>query len=126
MRIFLLPLLGLLATSAFAAPDATEQPLGAKYLKEYAVSLAAGYCDASTLPPALSAADSPQVEDFGASNEDLHRCQYVHELSATGCMQTGNCSDYESWTQANPAIAPTLPREVFISALKARKTKIGL
>lgn len=123
MKAICLVVLGLLAGTASAAPDAPEQPLTVKYLKEYAVAVATGYCNVITQPHAPSVVDTPQVDSFDASNADLHRCQYVHEMSATDCMQTSSCPDYESWTQANPTIAPTQPREVFLSALKTRKTR---
>ncbi|KQW19780.1 MULTISPECIES: hypothetical protein [Pseudomonas] len=123
MKIICFAILGLLTGTAYAAPDAPEQPLPAKYLKEYAVSVAAGYCDVITRTHATTLADTAQMERPDASNEVLHQCQYAHEMNATGCLQVGSCADYESWTQANPAIAPSLPREIFLSALKTRNTK---
>lgn len=115
--IFAALLLGLIATNALAGDDTKTVASS----KELGAAMIAAACDAKAQPTSTVGADGSVSRVYDASTEDLHQCQYISEMSASGCVQTGNCQGYEDWTRANPAISPSLPRAAFLSALEARK-----
>lgn len=117
MKLICAALLGLIATNALAVGDTQTMA----YSKELGAAMIAAACDAKAQPTSTVGADGSVSHRYVASTEDLHHCQYISEMSAAGCVQTGNCQGYEGWTRANPAISPALPREAFLSALEARK-----
>lgn len=117
MKLICAVLLGLMATTALAADDTKAMT----YSKQLGAAMAAASCDAKTKPTSTVGVDGSVSNAYDASTEDLHHCQYINEISDSGCAGTGNCKGYEDWTQANPAISPALSREAFLSALEARK-----
>lgn len=117
MKLICAALLGLIATNVMAGGDTKAMA----YSKELGAAMIAAACDAKTQPTSTVDADGTVSYFHDASTEDLHRCQFINEVSLSGCVQAGNCQDYEDWTRANPAISPALPREAFLSALEARK-----
>lgn len=117
MKFICAALLSLIATGALAADDTTmtdRKGLGA--------AMMSALCEAKTQPTLETGSDGAVRQIYEVSTEDLHRCQYIREMSDSGCAQAGSCQNYEDWTRANPAISPTLPREAFLGALLARKT----
>ncbi len=117
MKLICAALLGLIASNALAGGDTKI----ATYSKELGAAMASAACDAKTQPTSKVEADGSVSHIYDASTEDLHHCQYIREMSASGCVQTGDCLGYEDWARANPAISPALLREAFLSALEARK-----
>lgn len=117
MKLICAAVLGLIASNALAGDDAKT----VTYSKELGAAMIAAACDAKAQPTSTVGADGSVSHVYDASTEDLHHCQYISEMSASGCVQTGNCQGYEDWTRANPAISPAPPREAFLSALEARK-----
>lgn len=117
MRRMFATLFALVATSALAGDDS----LAVVYSKELVASLAVSVCEAKTQPASIVGAYGVVTHSYGASVEDLHRCQYVSEMHASGCIQGGSCQDYERWKLTNPEISPDLPRAAFLSALEERK-----
>ena len=117
MKLICAALLGLIATNALAGGDTKT----VAYSKELGAAMIAAACDAKAQQTSAAGADGSASYVYDASTEDLHHCQYIGEMIASGCVQTGNCQDYEDWTRANPAISAALPREAFLSALEARK-----
>lgn len=110
-------LLVLMATNALAGDDTKTMT----YSKELGTVMIAASCDAMVEPTSTIDADGSISTVYDASTEVLHRCQFINEVSASGCVKTGNCPGYEDWTRANPDISPAIPREAFLSALEARK-----
>ncbi len=117
MKLICAALLGLTATNALAGSDTKTLV----YIKELGAAMAATVCYAKTQPTSAVGGDGSVSYVYDASIEDLHRCQYIIEMSASGCFQSGNCQGYEDWTLANPAISTALPRAAFLSAIEARK-----
>lgn len=117
MKLICAAVLGLIASNALAGDDAKT----VAYSKELGAAMIAASCAAKAQPSSTVGADGSISHAYDASTEDLHHCQYISEMSTSGCVQTGDCQGYEDWTQANPAISPVLPREAFLSALEARK-----
>jgi hypothetical protein len=120
MKLICAALLGLIATAALAADDTKAM----MYSKELGTSMLSALCEAKTQPTSKVGADGAVSHANDASTEDLHHCQYIAEMSASGCAQAGSCQSYEDWTRANPAISPALPREAFLSSLSARKAAV--
>lgn len=116
MKLICAALLGLIATHALAGGDTKT----VAYSKELGAAMIAAACDAKTQPSSTGGADGSVSHVYDASIEDIHHCQYISEMSASGCVQAGDCQDYEDWTRANPVISPALPRAAFLSALEAR------
>lgn len=117
MKLICAALLGLIANYALAGDDAKT----VAYNKELGAAMTAAACAAKAQPSSTVGADGSITQAYDASSEDLHHCQYVSEMSASGCVQTADCQGYEDWTRVNPAISPDLTREAFLSALEARK-----
>ncbi|MCE7521288.1 hypothetical protein [Vreelandella titanicae] len=117
MKIICAALLGLIATNALAGDDTKA----VTYSEELGVAMIATACNAKVQPASMVGVDGSVSHVYDASTEELHHCQYISEMSASGCVQTGDCQGYEDWTRANQAISPALPREAFLSALEARK-----
>ncbi|WP_213664152.1 hypothetical protein [Stutzerimonas stutzeri] len=105
MKLICAALLGLIVTNALAGSDTKTLA----YSKELGAAMVAAACDAKAQPTTAVGADGSVSLVYDASTEDLHRCQYITETSASGCVQSGNCQGYEDWTRANPAISPALP-----------------
>lgn len=111
-------LLGLMATNALAGDDTKMMT----YSEELGTAMIAASCDAMVQPTSAIDADGSVIHVYDASTEVLHLCQFINEVSASGCVKAGNCQGYEDWTRANPDISPALPREAFLSAVEARIT----
>lgn len=105
------------ATSAQAADDTMTMT----YSKQFGAMLASAACDIKTYPTSIFGADGTVSRFYDASTDDLHRCQYISEISDSSCIQSVSCQSYEEWTLANPAISPALPREAFLGAIAARQ-----
>lgn len=118
MKSIYAALLSLFATAALAADDTKAMT----YSKELGAAMASAVCDAKTRPTSKVGADGSVSHTYDASTEDLHRCQYISEMSASGCVRAGNCQSYEVWTRANPAISPAMHRDAFLGAISVRKT----
>ncbi|RRV08757.1 hypothetical protein EGJ28_15910 [Stutzerimonas xanthomarina] len=117
MKLICSALLALIATDALAGGETKTLA----YSKETAAAMIAAACEGKAEPTSTAGADGSVNHAYDASTEDLHRCQFIVEVSASGCVQAGSCKGYEDWARANPAISPSLPRQAFLSALEARK-----
>ncbi|MFV1943386.1 hypothetical protein VPH49_21480 [Pseudomonas luteola] len=117
MKLICAAMLSLTASAALAADDTKAMT----YHKMLGAAMVTAVCNAKTQPTLQIGADGSINEINNASIEDLHRCQYINEMIASGCVLAEKCQGYEDWTRANPAIWPALPREAFLSALEARK-----
>lgn len=113
MKLIHTALLCLLATAAQAA----------EHESELMYAIATGFCTTLTQPTQRIQPNGATTNVYDANNEDLHRCQYISEMSSSGCTQSGSCPSYRDWTNSNPSISPALPREVFLSRLQARQAK---
>lgn len=117
MKLIFAALLSLVTTATLG----DENPKLTNYSRELAYSLLRGFCGATTQPTSQIVQDGVDSQTYDASNDELHVCQYITEISESGCAQAGDCQSYEAWNKANPSISPTQPRELFLLALSARK-----
>ncbi|MFK4131958.1 hypothetical protein ACI2KR_06640 [Pseudomonas luteola] len=117
MKFICAAMLSLITSAALAADDTNLMA----YNKVLWAAMVSAVCNAKTQPSFQVGADGSINQIYDASTKDLHRCQYMTEIIASGCVQTENCQSYDDWTRANTAISPTLPHDVFLSAILARK-----
>ncbi len=116
MKLICAALLSVIATTSLAAEDTMI------YSKAFAAAMVSAVCVGKTQPTSKIGSVGTVRQVYTASTDDLHRCLYFSEVANSDCVKAGNCKSYESWTQANPAISPALPRETFLDAIAERMT----
>ncbi len=88
--------------------------------------VADGYCSAS-----IEASAAVHYDQFGmshksysASNKDIHSCQYIREMTASGCIEAKSCMSYKQWSRRNPGFSQDLPRAEFLARWKVREAEL--
>lgn len=121
LKLICAAMLSLTASAALAADNTNTNIM--TYHKMLGTAMVTAVCNAKTQPTLEVGADGSINEIYNASTEDLHRCQYINEMIASGCVLAENCQGYEDWTRANTAIWPALPREAFLGSPQKTENK---
>lgn len=103
---------------AIAAPPAT--PIDDKSRK-FMITMLETQCDQILIKREAVDNLGRTSEVFDASNGMLHKCQYVQEMRASGCVAKGNCQGYDAWSKAYPSMDPELPRDMFLRAFEGHR-----
>ena len=93
--------------------------------RQLGTALIAGQCDA-VMQKGMTSQSGTSAGSYTADNEELHRCQYLQEISIQGCASDKSCQSYGEWSKANFDFTPKLSRSAFIAKLDARREKMFL
>jgi hypothetical protein len=87
-------------------------------VEDVSMAIAVGHCSTAFQSVTNGMNDVPM---YSANRVLLHACEYIQEMTFSGCMGSGTCLSYQAWSAQVPGLSVSVPDDVFFKNLYNRR-----